>query len=147
MQVEKASTSWNQPLVPLDPWYLEKAQLMTSLIPWNGDSSLLSPNGIDKYYGWSTNPPNVPRTPPPEIAVAYENHWFPLIRPAIKPLLTCGGYVARGVGWIAMTMGRPVSASGFEPKMSRGASDVEVNRLTAGRREPWNGHGLENSHG
>ena len=40
--------------------------------------------------------------PPPEIADlmirAYENHWFPFIRPAIKPLFFWGGYV-RG-GWL-----------------------------------------------
>ena len=47
------------------------------------------------YHDWSTNPPNVP---PPRNKALWSgliNHWFPLIRPAIKTLIS-GGYVARG---------------------------------------------------
>ena len=48
--------------------------------------------------GQPTPPDHVP--PPPEIAGfmirAYENHWFPLKRPAIKPLFLGGG--VRGLG-------------------------------------------------
>ena len=34
---------------------------------------------------------------------AYENHWFPVIRPAIKPLFLRGVNAARGaVGWLTI---------------------------------------------
>ena len=50
-------------------------------------------------YGWSTY------SPPPEIASlvirAHENHWFPLIRPAIKTRFSRGGGGALGRGlWL-----------------------------------------------
>ena len=54
-------------------------------------------------YGWSTNPPRI-TYPPPEIAgVPYDQglmktHWFPLIRPAIKPLSLGGVRDPGGVG-------------------------------------------------
>ena len=48
--------------------------------------------------GQPTRPPNAP----PEIAGlmirAYEDHWFPLIRPAVQPLFPGGGVRLRGVG-------------------------------------------------
>ena len=55
-----------------------------------------SSNGWNlKIHGWSTYPPRVTYHPHQKYGLmmrAYENHWFPLIRPAIKPL------VLRGVG-------------------------------------------------
>ncbi len=48
---------------------------------------------------WLNQPGDI-NTPPPEIAGPSHqgllNHWFPLIRPAIKPLFCFGGYVIRG---------------------------------------------------
>ena len=46
----------------------------------------------DGYHGQSTYPPsNVPPSARAGLMIrAYENHWFPLIRPAIKPLFLGG---------------------------------------------------------
>ena len=53
-------------------------------------------------HNWSTNPPG-PRTPPginPYWRLM-KTHWFPFIRPAIKPLFL-RGVRWRGVGWLAI---------------------------------------------
>ena len=56
-------------------------------------------------YGWSTNTP--PGHVPPNNKALWSglfNHCFRLIRPAIKPLFLGGGYVAGGVGWLAINV-------------------------------------------
>ena len=62
-----------------DPTWKKKFRL--EVVTWNL-----------KIHGWSTYPPRVTYTPHHLMMRAYENHWFPLIRLAIKPLFL------RGVG-------------------------------------------------
>ena len=63
---------------------------------------------------WSYNfmanqptPPDVAPPPPANKALwsgLMKTHWFPLIRPAIKPCVSAGGYVRGEVGWPAMNL-------------------------------------------
>ena len=70
---------------PLDGFYVD-CKMSTAFTLKIPSGSLLD---IDHVDGQPTPPGHVP-PPPTKIAGlmirAYENHWFPLIRPAIKPL-------------------------------------------------------------
>ena len=97
-----------------------------------GGRDYITPKRFGKDYKWYKSGTNCQlgdyKLPPPKKQTALlsgfmKTHWFSLIRPAIKPLISWGGSFGGGVARIPMMNGRSVRE---EPSTLLGCPGQEV---------------------